>query len=202
MASPLSLIQKALKKLAPDAIEPAMERAELLASRTPLIDRISPSTVARAVAFKPAAQRGFSESAVSTRPPVATALIRPSDWASRTPALDEIRDKNIIEYLKQSIAKEKLRDLPLLWVDEYPTHMDAGYEGRHRMRALQELYGDEPVPVNIVRGNRYDMVQTPYYPEPVREYRDEMKLPPLDMLKQKIMFGDKPIDLKPLWMKD
>lgn len=199
MPSPLSLIQKALKKLSPDDLEVPMARAQLLGEQVDL-SRFSPSAIARAVAMRPAAQRGFSESLVSTKAPIATTLIDPATWGRHTPQLDELHDRRIVDALKQSIQKDKLRDLPLLWLDQYPTHMDAGYEGRHRMKALSELYGNDPVPVNVVPGARYNIVQTPYYPEPSREYVEELTISPLELLKRQIMMGDKPIEINPLWV--
>lgn len=200
MPSPLNAIFKAIKKLAPQQMDQAAERVALLSQQTPL-ELYSPSAIARATTFSPAAQRGFSESLVSSKAPVATTLVRPSEWAARTPSLDE-SDRHIVEYLKQSIGKDKLKDFPLLWLDQYPKGLEAGYEGRHRMQALKELYGDIPVPTNIVPGAEYRMVQTPYYPEPSREYVQELAVNPLELLRRQMQFGDRPFKIDPLWVKE
>lgn len=203
MGRPLDAIYKAIKKLAtqPRDTEQAMERAVTLSQSVPL-ERFSPSAIARSTTFTPAAQRGFSESMVSSKAPVATTLIRPGEWAARTPPLEELRDARIVEQLKRSLEKDKLRDLPLLWIDEYPSGLEAGYEGRHRMRALQELYGNDPVPVNIVPGARFNMKQTKFYPFPTREYVEEVSTSPLQLLRNQVQFGDRPMRIKPLWIKE
>jgi len=204
MASPLTAILKAVKKLSPDprTAEQAMERAELLSQHTPL-DRYSPSLVARSALLHPAAQRGFSEGLVPTREPFATTLMRPSEFLSRTPPLDTERDARILEQLIPSIRDQKLRDAPVLWIDEYPEGLQAGYEGRHRMRSLQELYGDEPVPINLIQGDRYDLKPSQWYPgEMERIYQDRLSSSPLELLRREIQFGGRPVELSPLWMRD
>lgn len=201
MASPLSAIFKSIKRLVANPIdqELAVERAKKLSE---LIDlsRYSPSAIGRATTESPAAQRGFSESMASTKRPFATALIRPSQWAEHTPPLDERRDANILEYLRKVLPEEKLKELPFLWVNDRPGGLEAGYEGRHRMRAMQDLYGDDPVLVNALRGDQFKNVELDY-PKGVWDERvvDDNRLSPLEMLKREIMMGDKPISIDPLW---
>ena len=204
MASPLTAILKAVKKLSPDprTAEQAMERAELLSQHTPL-DRYSPALVARSALLHPAAQRGFSEGLVPTREPFATTLMRPSEFLGRTPPLDTERDARILEQLIPPIRNQKLRDAPVLWIDEYPEGLQAGYEGRHRMRSLQELYGDEPVPVNLIRGDRYSVEPSEWFKgEMERRYIEPSSLSPLELMRQRIYFGESPVELSPLWMRD
>jgi hypothetical protein len=129
-------------------------------------------------------------------------MMRPSEFLERTPSLDTARDAAILKQLTPAIEKQKLRDLPLLWLEEYPQALEAGYEGRHRMKALQELYGDDPVLMSMVKGDRFNIIDSPYYPQPVREYAGEIEASPLELLKRQIMFGDKPVDINPLWMSE
>ncbi len=196
MASPLIAIRKAIIKLlkeqGPEAIEAAQGRAQLLDSEVDLA-RYSPSAIARSASFKPAAQRGFSENMLTQVPTHATQLIRPSEWAEHTPQLDDVRDRNIIEYLIKSMQEKKMQDLPALWINERPgSQLEAGYEGRHRMAAQRKMFGDDPVPVNLVPGERFTEqgVQGP------------SQLSPLEYLKRQIMFGDKPFKANPVYMKD
>lgn len=201
--SPLAAVFNQIKKLAstPAARDIAVERASSLPSVLD-VKRYSPSALARAATLSPAAQRGFSESLVSTRPPFAAMMMRPSEFLERTPSLDTARDAAILKQLTPAIEKQKLRDLPLLWLEEYPQALEAGYEGRHRMKALQELYGDDPVLMSMVKGDRFNIIDSPYYPQPVREYAGEIEASPLELLKRQIMFGDKPVDINPLWMSE
>jgi hypothetical protein len=203
MASPLASILKAIQKLAPSphVAEVAASRASTLPEVID-VSRYSPQALARSTLQVPAAQRGFSESIVSQKPPVASFLMRPSEFLERTPPLDTVRDARILEQLTPSIQKQKLKDLPLLWADEYPTGIDLGYEGRHRMSALQQLYGDDPVLMNLIQGDRFNMVNSPYYSHPVREYASPATLSPLEMLRQQMMFGDSPVKINPLWVKE
>lgn len=204
MASPLTAILKALKKLNldPQEVDRAMGRAELLAEQTPL-ERYSPSLVARSTSLSPAAQRGFSEGLVPTRAPFATALMRPSEFLERTPPLSTSHDQRILESLRPSIQKDKLRDAPVLWIDEYPEALEAGYEGRHRMQTLLDLYGNDPVPINLIQGDRYDLRPSQWYPgEMERIYQDRLSSSPLELLRREIQFGGRPVELSPLWMRD
>lgn len=200
--SNLAKVWQAIQKMAgktPEA-EQAIERARKLPE---VVDtaRYAPSALARASLLRPAAQRGFSESLVSQRAPEATFLMKPSDFLGRTPPLDEARDARILAQLAPSIKKDKLRDLPLLWADQYPTGLDLGYEGRHRMKSLLDIYGDDPVLMNLVKGDRFNMVDSPYYPEPVREWAGEINLSPLELMRQRMQFGDRPITIDPLWTR-
>lgn len=201
--SPLAAVFKRIRKLAssPVAEEMAVQRARSLPDILD-VKRYSPSALARAATLSPAAQRGFSESLVSTRAPSAVMTMRPSEFLERTPPLNEARDAATLEELRPSIEKDKLRDLPLLWLDEYPQAIEAGYEGRHRMKTLQDLYGDDPVLMSLVRGSKYDMVNSPYYPNPVREYSGESTASTLELLKKQIMFGDSPVNIDPLWLSE
>lgn len=203
--SALNAILKAIKRIAPTQVDPAMQRAEQLSQLTDL-SRYSPSTIARSTTFSPAAQRGFSESLVSSRAPFGATLIRPSEWAEHTPSLTE-GDDHILEYLTQSLKKDKLKEAPILWIDEYPnpSTAEAGYEGRHRMEALRRLYGDDPVLTNLIRGDRFNLVtDSPYYPKgtTLREYSGPSTTSPLELLQQQIMFGDIPYSINPLWVKE
>lgn len=197
----LQKVYQAIKKMAtsPTELEYATARARMIPE---VVDPslYAPSALARAALMRPAAQRGFSESLVSSRSPFATATIRPSDFLSRTPALDTPRDEAILRQLIPSIQKQKVKDLPLLWLEEYPNAIEAGYEGRHRMHAMQSLYGDDPVLLNLVKGDRFNMINSPYYSEPVREWAGDIQASPLELMSRQIMFGDRPIDLKPLWL--
>lgn len=206
MASPLTAILKAIKRISPNpnprTAEQAMGRAELLSQHTPL-DRYSPALVARSALLHPAAYRGFTTGLVPTRAPFATTLMRPSEFLSRTPPLDTEGDARILEQLIPSIRDQKLRDAPVLWIDEYPEGLQAAYEGRHRMRSLQELYGDEPVPVNLIRGDRYSVGPSEWFKgEMERRYLGTSSLSPLELMRQRIHFGESPVELSPLWMSD
>ena len=204
MASPLTAILKALKKLSPDPVEveKAAERARLLSEQTPL-ERYSPSLVARSALLRPAAQRGFSEGLVPTREPFATTLMRPSEFLERTPPLNSEHDARIVEALMQSLQKDKLRDAPVLWIDEYPEALEAGYEGRHRMTALQSLYGDDPVPVNLIQGDQYGLRPSQWYPGQMERIpQGRLNMSPLELLRREIQFGGRPVELSPLWMRD
>lgn len=202
-ASPLQAIAKSIAKLAknPQTREIAMERAKKLSQLTDL-SIYSPSGIARAATLSPAAQRGFSESIVSSKSPFGTAMMRPSEFLSRAHPLQGRNDPEIVANLQRSIASERLRDLPMLWLDEYPQAIEAGYEGRHRMKALQNLYGDNPVPLNLVKGDQFRMIDSPYYPHPVREYAGEITQSPLELMRRPIHFGERPIELNPLWMSE
>lgn len=198
--SNLAKVWQSIKRLTKDPreAEEAIERSRSLPEHVdPSV--YSPGALARASLMRPAAQRGFSESLTSTRPPFATAKIRPSEFLDRTPPLDSARDANIVAYLKSVLPEEKLREIPQLGVEQYPKHLDAGYEGRHRMRALQELYGDDPVLLNLIKGDRFDMVNSPYYSEPVRKYVGDIQASPLELLRQRIMFGDRSYEPEVIW---
>jgi hypothetical protein len=205
---PKSILNR-IKQLAssPPQVDLAISRAEQLPSQIDL-SRYSPSAIARATLLQAPAMRGFSESIVSSRDPFGAQLMRPSTFHEHTPPLDS-GDEDIIQRLQRSLAEKKLQDLPLLWIDEYnnATHpqyplFEAGYEGRHRMEALKRMYGDDPVLMNLTQGNRYRIEDSPYYSSPVRNYESEATLSPLELIKQKIRFGDSDINLSPLWMKD
>lgn len=199
-ANPLSAIYKAIKKLSPANPERAMQRAESLSSDFDL-PRYSPSAIARLATLSPAAQRGFSESLVSTKSPIAATYMRPSEFLERTPPLETVRDARILEQLAPNIQKEKLRDLPLLWLDEYPKGIEAGYEGRHRMKSLLDLYGDDPVLMSIVKGDKYSIQDHPTWGR-YREHEGNIGMSPLELLRQEISFGDRPINLPLLWSED
>lgn len=201
--SPLAKVYQQIIKWAgrtPEA-EQAIARVDQLPG---LIDpsRYAPAALARAGLLKPGAQRGFSESLVSSKAPFGVTTMRPSEFLGRTPPLDSPRDAKILEQLAPSIQKDRLRDLPLLWMEQYPGRIEAGYEGRHRMKSLQSLYGDDPVLMSLVKGDRFNMVNSPYYKEPVREWAGEIDMSPLQLMKQQIQFGDRPIQLNPLWMSE
>lgn len=207
MAAPqsaLAAIYRAIKKLAsnPEAQDLASNRARTLSEQVDL-SRYSPATIARATTGSPMAQRGFSEALGSTRSPFASTLIRPSQWAEHTPALDPFRDRNIIEYLKGVLPKEKLKEAPFLWVNDRPGGLEAGFEGRHRMKAMQELYGDDPVLTNLLPGQEFKLQELDY-PKGMWDERVQgpNRMSPLEMLRQQIMFGDKPIDISPLWVNE
>jgi hypothetical protein len=69
------------------------------------------------------------------------------------------------------------------------------------MKTLLDLYGDDPVLMNLVKGDRFNMVDSPYYPEPVREWAGDINLSPLELMRRKILFGDKPVEINPLWVR-
>lgn len=201
--SPLAKVWQSIQKMAkgsPEVAEQAIERSRQLPE---LIDpsRYAPSALARASLMRPGAQRGFSESLVSTRAPEAIALMKPSEFLERAHPLDQARDEAILQQLKPSIKKEGLRDIPLLWMDQYPGGLEAGYEGRHRMKSLMDLYGDDPVLMSIVKGDRFKMVDSPFYDHPVREWAGDIEMSPLELMRQRMQFGDKPLQLNPLWIK-
>lgn len=202
MAAALNAIRKAIAKLVtePRTVEEAMERAKLLGEKVDL-NRYSPSAVARSTSFQPAAQRGFSENMLSVVPPQGTVLIRPSEWAQHTPPLDSVKDMNIIEYLKKSLGDKRMQDFPALWINDRPSGLEAGYEGRHRMEAARQLYGDDPLPVNLVPGERFETVNHPRFGE-YEQVQGQSQLSPLEYLRRQIMFGDAPIDLNPVYLKD
>lgn len=213
MAKITASVLNRIKKLAtsPDEVDLAASRAEQLADQLPL-SRLSPSLVARSTLLQPAAQRGFSESIVSSRAPFGVQVMKPSTFLEHAPPFTSPQDEVIIQRLKASLQKEKLKDSPLLWIEEYKdplnlapeqAPLEAGYEGRHRMQALQELYGDEPVPLSLIRGGQYTIEKQPYYPLPNRAYlSDQTSLSPLELIRQEIQFGNSPITLDPLWMRE
>lgn len=201
-SSPLIAIRKALQKLLsePRTVDEAVERARLLGDQVDL-SRYSPAAIARSTAFQPAARRGASENMLSTVPSAGTTLIRPSEWAARTPQLDSMRDANIIEYLKKSMQEERMHDLPALWINERPQGLEAGYEGRHRMEASRQLYGDDPLPVNLVPGERFTQKNHPKF-GPYEEVQGPTKLSPLEMVRQQVMFGDRPMKINPVYLRE
>lgn len=195
--SPMDATYRAIKKLQPDDLELAMSRAESLPQ---YVDpsRYTPGALARISAMQPAAQRGFSESLVSTRSPSAAMLMRPSEFLSRADPL-QASDRAVIEKLKPSLQKG-VKELPVLWMDQLPEELRAAYEGRHRMQALQEMYGDDPVLMSLLKGNRFEPRANPLggtYNMAV----DELKTPTEELLRQRLMFGDSPVNLRTLWSK-
>ena len=188
---------KALKKLNPAELELAISRLESLPQHLD-ISRYSPAALARISALQPAAQRGFSESMISTRPPFAASLMKPSEFLSRTEPLTAARDPEVIARLKASIGEKKLQELPALWVNQKPGGLDAAYEGRHRMQALLEMYGDDPVMMSLIKGDRFEP-RVDFFGKPYEGAVDEMRLSPEEILKQKIQMGDRPLELSPLW---
>lgn len=201
--SNLQKVYQAITRMAKTSEVPAEQAIERVKLLQDYIDpsRYAPSTLARAALEKPAAQKGFSEALGSTKKPFASTLIRPSQWAQHTPELDPYRDRNIIEYLKKVLPEEKLKELPFMWINDRPSGLEAGYEGRHRMKAMQELYGDDPVLTNLLRGDKFEMRELSYPKGMIDETAvDENRMSPLEMLKRQIMMGDKPIDINPLWI--
>ena len=188
---------KALKRLNPAELELAISRLESLPQHLD-ISRYSPAALARISALQPAAQRGFSESLISTRPPFAASLMKPSEFLSRTEPLTAARDPEVIARLKASIGDKKLQELPALWVNQKPGGLDAAYEGRHRMQALLEMYGDDPVMMSLIKGDRFEP-RVDFFGKPYEGAVDEMRLSPEEILKQKIQMGDRPLELSPLW---
>ena len=188
---------KALKRLNPQELDLAISRLESLPQHLD-ISRYSPAALARISALQPAAQRGFSESMISTRPPFAASLMKPSEFLSRTAPLDAARDPEVIARLKASIGDKKLQELPALWVNQKPGGLDAAYEGRHRMQALLEMYGDDPVMMSLIKGDRFEP-RVDFFGKPYEGAVDEMRLSPQEILQQKIQMGDRPLELSPLW---
>lgn len=203
-SGPLNSIAKAIKKLVQSrqVQDQAMSRAEQLNQLIEL-QRYSPGSIARATTFSPAAQRGFNEGIISTRAPFSTTLIRPSQWAEHTPPLNELQDRNILEYLKKSMQEKRMQDLPALWLNDTSKGIDAGFEGRHRMKAMREMFGDEPLPVNLIRGDKFKLQEADWPKGYFHEaYQGPSEMPYEELMRQKIMFGDKPIDINPLWISD
>ena len=196
---PLDAIYKALKRLEPEDLDLAMSRAQSLPD---FIDpsRYSPAAMARIAALKPAAQRGFSESLVPTREPFAAGTMRPSEFLSRTPGLNDPSDLATIEKLKPLLQKQGVKELPVLWVDQYPSDLVAQYEGRHRMAALQDLYGDDPVLMSFLPGNQLKNA-TDVFGRPYSAVQGPLSLTAKDILSRGVRFGDSPVNLNTLWTR-
>lgn len=199
MATPMDATYRAIKKLNPEDLGQALSRAESLPNH---IDpnRYSPAALARIASLKPAAQRGFSESMVSTRSPFGAELMTPSEFLNRTPALEGVYDRSVIEKLKPSLRDKGVQELPALWIDQLPTDFLASFEGRHRMQALRELYGDEPVLMSLLKGNRFEP-RTDIFGKPYNMPVEELSIPTDELLSHPILMGDRPLDLHPLWSK-
>lgn len=202
---PPSLI-RSIKRLAarPDSpvpLEQAVERARLLSEQIPL-ERYNPNAIARSTLQLPAQARGFSEAVDTYTPPLTAVLIRPSEFLERTPPLQSLHDQRIVDSLTSSMKDEGMRTLPFIKVDELPApnYRQLLPEGRHRMTAQRELYGDDPVLVNWLKGSRFD--RDARFPEYL-SYIEESSLSPLELMKRDIKFGfypeEIPIKLDPLW---
>lgn len=188
---------KAIKRLNPEDLELAISRAQRLPE---FIDpsRYSPAALARISAMKPAAQRGFSESLIPTKEPFAAGLMRPSEFLERT--LDDPSSPANIERLKPLLQKQGVRELPALWVDQYPTGLVAQHEGRHRMSALLDLYGDDPVLMSLLPGSSLkDAIDI--FGRPYSAIQGPLTLTAQDILNSGIKFGDSPVKLNTLWSR-
>ena len=204
--SALSQIFRAIKQFASTSREQeeAAEKARLLSERIDL-SRYTPTNIARTVTFTPPAQRGFSESMLPFYPNFGATLISPSEWAKRTPPLNEPRDERIIQKLQASLKGKGLVESPSVIMTELPGRVEVEHEGRHRMRALERLYGDDPVLVNMVMGNKYNTIEPgdPLFRPGTElwDYQGRSKLSPLELFQREVMFGDKPWDFNPLWIR-
>ncbi len=190
---------KAIKRLDPEDLDLAISRAQSLPD---FIDptRYSPAAMARIAAMRPAAQRGFSESLVSSREPFAAGTMRPSEFLGRTPGLNAPSDLATIEKLKSLLQKQGVKELPALWVDQYPSDLIAQYEGRHRMAALKELYGDDPVLMSFLPGNQLKDA-TDIFGKPYSAVQGPLSLTAKDILSKGVKFGDSPVNLNTLWTR-
>lgn len=85
-----------------------------------------------------------------------TAMMRPSKFLSLSDKLDQPRPGRI-EALRDHIAAGNAIGSPFLGVNLDEGHEDFGkvrsHDGRHRMRAIQALQGDTPVPVHVYDHN-------------------------------------------------
>lgn len=76
-----------------------------------------------------------------------TAMMRPSKFLELASSLEK-PNRSSVEHIKNSIEEGKGIGSPFLNLD-FETGRVKGHEGRHRMLAIQEVQGDEPVPVHI-----------------------------------------------------
>lgn len=190
---------KAIKRLKPEDLDLAISRAQSLPD---FIDptRYSPAAMARIAAMKPAAQRGFSESLIPTREPFAAGTMRPSEFLSRTHPLNDPSDLATIDKLKLLLQKQGVKELPALWVDQYPSDLVAQYEGRHRMAALADLFGDDPVLMSFLPGNTFKDA-TDVFGKPYSAIQGPLSLTADDILNKGVKFGGSPVNLNTLWTR-
>ena len=201
MPSPLAAIKKAIVQLSahPRSTERAVSRAEALQDLVPNLELYHPRAIARSTLELPNARKGFSEDMTTQIPPVEATLIRPSEFLSRTPPLDSARDEQIVQHLMQSIQSDRLKELPILKIDEFPEYLEAGFEGRHRMKALRNLRGDDPVLMNLLQGDKFGFKDTPW--GRYQDYISPSSISPLELLQREVMWGDTPTRINPLWTR-
>jgi len=193
--SVLNAIYKAVKRLSSSApaIEQAMERTRSL--EVPL-DLIAPNSVARSVigASPPRMDRANWGATVMT----------PSDFLAASPPLTD-RDARIVEKLKAQIQQQQLKNLPEIHVDRVGDSPRLQQDGRHRMSALQQLQGDDPVLTHIIQGSDYNLLPTdPRFYAPgtmALDYKGANPSSPLDVLRQQLLApnGTDLIKINPLW---
>jgi len=187
--SVLNAIYKAVKRLSSSApaIEQAMERTRSL--EVPL-ELIVPNSVARSVigASPPRMDRANWGATVMT----------PSDFLAASPPLTD-RDARIVEKLKAQIQQQQLKKLPEFQIDQTNGQPTLQQNGRHRMSALQQLQGDDPVLLNLLQGDQYHLV--PQDGAFAHAYEGANTASPLDVLRQQLLApnGTDLIKINPLW---
>lgn len=76
-----------------------------------------------------------------------TAMMKPSKFLELAADLDEPKQKSI-DYIRKSIGEGKAVGSPFLQLD-FKNGKVKGHDGRHRMMVIQEVNGDQPVPVHF-----------------------------------------------------
>jgi hypothetical protein len=76
-----------------------------------------------------------------------TAMMKPSKFLELAADLDEPKQKSI-DYIRKSIGEGKAVGSPFLQLD-FKNGKVKGHDGRHRMMVIQEMNGDQPVPVHF-----------------------------------------------------
>ena len=76
-----------------------------------------------------------------------TAMMRPSKFLELAADLEAPKQSSV-EYIRKAIDQGKSIGSPFLNLD-FETGKVNSHDGRHRMLAIQEKNGDEPVPVHI-----------------------------------------------------
>lgn len=80
-----------------------------------------------------------------------TAMMKPSKFNRLARELHNPREESV-KYIREHIEKGGAIGSPFLYVDRESRRV-TGHEGRHRMRAIQEVQGDIPIPVHIFGAN-------------------------------------------------
>jgi len=186
--SVLNAIYKAVKRLSSSApaIEQAMERVSTIPAD---LGRVSPNSVARStLALSPLSDRANWGATVMT----------PSEFLSSSPRMTD-RDLPQIEKLKAQIQQQQLKKLPEFQIDQTNGQPTLQQNGRHRMSALQQLQGDDPVLLNLLQGDQYHLV--PQDGAFAHAYEGANTASPLDVLRQQLLApnGTDLIKINPLW---